>query len=108
MSRPTVDLGYPTEPHGSIPVFCSIEEEAEFWDTHDVTDLMDEGMPVTFVVGPELAERFVLRLGLDEQEELARRAEMVGTDAAELARTWIEERLRQVDPPPPEQTGEAA
>jgi hypothetical protein len=30
---------YPTEAHGSIPAFHSYEEEAEFWDTHDFTDL---------------------------------------------------------------------
>ncbi len=37
--EPTVDLGYPTEPHGRVPSFNNIEEEAEFWDTHDFTDL---------------------------------------------------------------------
>ncbi len=26
---------YPTEAHGAIPAFNNIEEEAEFWDTHD-------------------------------------------------------------------------
>lgn len=34
---------YPTEAHGKIPAFHSIDEEAFFWDTHNVTDyeLMD-------------------------------------------------------------------
>ncbi len=37
-AKPTVDLGYPTEPHGRIPAFASIEEEAAFWDAHDLAD----------------------------------------------------------------------
>jgi hypothetical protein len=55
--RPSVDLGYPTEPHGRIPAFNSIEEEAEFWDTHDFTDFRDLTEPVELTVGPELRRR---------------------------------------------------
>ena len=40
--QPTVDLGYPTEARGKIPSFANIEEEAEFWDTHDSTDYLDD------------------------------------------------------------------
>jgi hypothetical protein len=48
--RPTVDLGYPTEAHGRIPSFASVEEEAAFWDTHDFTDFADESSPVQITV----------------------------------------------------------
>lgn len=51
--QPTMDLGYPTDPHGRIPAFNSIEEEAEFWDTHDFTDFRDLTEPVELTVGPE-------------------------------------------------------
>lgn len=34
--HPTIDLGYPTEAVGAIPSFANIDEEAEWWDTHDV------------------------------------------------------------------------
>ena len=37
---------YPTEAHGSIPVFNSYEEEAHFWDTHSITDFAAETEPV--------------------------------------------------------------
>ena len=37
---------YPTEAHGSIPTFSSYEEEANFWDTHDITDFEQETAPV--------------------------------------------------------------
>ncbi len=38
--EPTVDLGYPTEAHGCIPAFNTIEEEAAFWDSHGVTEFV--------------------------------------------------------------------
>ena len=38
---------YPTEAHGSIPSFASYEEEASFWDTHDITDFKQETTPIT-------------------------------------------------------------
>ncbi|HCI80477.1 MAG TPA: hypothetical protein DHW02_12395 [Ktedonobacter sp.] len=37
---------YPTEAHGSIPVFRHMEEEAEFFDTHDFSEFWNEGEPV--------------------------------------------------------------
>lgn len=72
MSRPTIDLGYPTEAHGRIPAFSSVEEEATFWDTHDLTDYLDESTPVQITVGQELAERLTLRLEQADRQELAR------------------------------------
>ena len=33
---------YPTQAHGAIPAFNSYEEEANFWDTHSITDLTHE------------------------------------------------------------------
>ena len=32
-----------------IPTFTTDQEEAEFWDTHSVTDFLDELKPVTVV-----------------------------------------------------------
>ena len=93
--KPTVDLGYPTESHGRIPAFNSIEEEAEFWDTHDFTDFRDETEPVELVFGPDF--RSVLRVPLDGREfdELGRRADELGVGITDLARMWIEEHLKK-------------
>ena len=33
---------YPTKAQGSIPAFNSYEEEANFWDTHSITDFKEE------------------------------------------------------------------
>jgi hypothetical protein len=55
--RPTVDLGYPTGQHGRIPSFNNIEEEAEFWDTHDFTDYWEESRPVENPIDPALRKQ---------------------------------------------------
>ena len=93
--KPTVDLGYPTEPHGRIPAFANVEEEAAFWDSHDFTDFAAESSPVEIAVGQDLAERLTLRLDRADREELARRASAMGIGPSTLARIWIKERLRQ-------------
>lgn len=61
-TRPTVDLGYPTPARGHIPSFNSVEEEAAFWDTHDITDFLEESTPVEITVCRELAERLVVEI----------------------------------------------
>jgi hypothetical protein len=94
-SRPTVDLGYPTPARGRIPSFQSVEEEAAFWDTHDITDFLDEATPVQMTVGPDLAERLTLRLDQADRQSLARHARAKGVGPSTLARMWLKERLRQ-------------
>lgn len=77
--KPTVDLGYPTEAHGRIPVFQNIEEEAAFWDSHDVTEFVGNEMrPVEVTIGDELAHRLTVRLDQADRRELARRARAKG------------------------------
>jgi hypothetical protein len=93
--KPTVDLGYPMEPHGRIPAFANVEEEAAFWDTHDFTDFADESRPVHVTVGKELAERLTLRLDHADREALATLARKMGIGPSTLARIWLKERLRQ-------------
>jgi len=95
MTGPQRDLGYPTPAHGRIPAFRTVEEEAAFWDTHDVTDYLDESAPVEISVGPELVDRLTLRLERADRDALARRAKQLGVGPSTLARMWIKERLRQ-------------
>jgi predicted DNA binding CopG/RHH family protein len=95
MIRPSIDFGYPTEAHGKIPSFKDIEEEAEFWDTHSLTDFLEESEPVEINVTGELAERLTVRLEQADREELARRAASKGLGPSTLARMWLKERLQQ-------------
>lgn len=93
--KPTVDLGYPTPAHGRIPSFQNLEEEAEFWDTHDTTDFPDEFKLVEATIGPELVEKLTLRLDRKDREALVRSARRKGIAPSTLARMWIKEHLRQ-------------
>lgn len=87
---------YPTEPHGAIPAFNSIEEEAEFWDTHDVTDL-SLLTPEDFPANPNEHE-LALELLPEELKQLVRLARSGGVSPASLIQTWVKERLQQETP----------
>jgi hypothetical protein len=90
------ELGYPTEAHGRIPSFANRDEEAAFWDTHDVTEFVGrELQPVEVTVGSELAERLTLRLDAADRELLAKQAKAKGIGPSTLARMWLKERLRE-------------
>ncbi|MGI8476388.1 MAG: CopG family antitoxin [Thermomicrobiales bacterium] len=96
MTKPSFDFGYPTEAHGRIPSFADIEEEATFWDTHDLAEFYGvELLPVEKTDNPALKNRLTLRLDPADREDLAKRARAIGVDVATLASTWLKERLRQ-------------
>ena len=95
MVKPTVDLGYPTPATGKIPSFNSIEEEAEFWDTHDVTDYLDELEVVATPAKSGLPHRLTLRLEQADRIELDHLARSIGVGPSTLARIWIKERLSE-------------
>ena len=67
-----------------IPEFRSHEEEAEFWDTHDFTEFLDETRPVTLRVGKHLAAGLTVRLNRQDREELERRTTEQGISSSTL------------------------
>lgn len=89
-------FSYPTEPHGAIPAFNSIEEEAEFWDTHDVTDFSVLS-PDDFPANPNEHE-FTLKLLPEEFDQLVQLARSRGISPTALVQTWVQERVRQDAP----------
>lgn len=95
--KPTVDLGYPTEPHGRIPAFQNIEQEAEFWDTHDFTDFDDPDSVWTVYSGgrTEASDPLMVSLAPSEREALVERAREENVEPSTLATAWLQERLRQ-------------
>jgi hypothetical protein len=84
----------------NIPEFKTIEEEAEFWDTHSVTDYWDEFEDVEVVVELDQPqeERLVLRLQKGVKEQLERVAKSKGLNVSALARMWLLEKLRASHP----------
>lgn len=77
-----------------IPEFATRAEEAEFWDTHDFTDFLDELRPVQVRVAKNLSQGLNVRLDQSDREELDRRAREQGIGPSTLVRMWIKERLR--------------
>jgi len=78
-----------------IPEFTSIQEEAAWWDAHDVTDYLDETSPVELVFEHRPGPRpVVVPLDPDGFRALEIKAKERGVSPTALAREWIEERLR--------------
>jgi hypothetical protein len=78
-----------------IPVFNSVEEEAEFWDTHDSTEFADEFEDVDDIEFVGVISRGYISMRMDDHtlDELQKCAEAKDVALADLLYTWIEERL---------------
>ncbi len=89
--------------HSSItpmPPFKSLEEEAEWWDTHsgyeklpDGTHAIEPDAPVSFHRAGKRDTTIGVRLSGDEAAELRKQAERQGVGASTLLRMWARERL---------------
>lgn len=77
-----------------IPRFTNHEEEATFWDTHDVSDYWDELKPVKLRVSKNLSKGITIRLDEETLEILRQQAHRKGIGPTTLARMWILERLQ--------------
>jgi len=78
---------------GRIPKFKSIQEEAEFWDTHDTGDFADEFRPVKVKFAKNLSEALSIRLDTKTLDDLRKQAAKKGIGPTTLARMWILEHL---------------
>jgi len=82
-----------------IPVFANRQEEADFWDTHDITDYLDELKPVKVKFAKNLSQGITIRFDAETLEELREQAHSKGMGPTTLARMWILERLHGKTPP---------
>ena len=79
-----------------IPEFATREEEAAFWDTHDVSDYWDDFKPARARFAKQLSEGITIRLDPETLARLRSLASEMGIGPTTLARIWILEHLRQV------------
>src|SRR5205085_11654510 len=86
--RPKRDQG-----ESRIPEFASRDDEAAFWDTHDIADYQDELTTVRARVARNLSEGITIRLDRETLAELRSRAKEQGIGPTTLARMWILQRL---------------
>lgn len=87
-----VDFGYPTPARGKVPAFNSIQEEMEFWDTHDTIDFADDLSEATYIPAKKEAP-ISIRLSTSDRARLRAEADKMGIGPSTLARIWIKEKL---------------
>lgn len=76
-----------------IPQTDSIEELAQFWDTHDLTDFEDQLEEIQEPVF-EREQTVTVHLAREEAEAVKKMAESRGVGDAELIREWVREKIR--------------
>ena len=89
---------YMTTKKSKIPTFKSLEEEANFWETHSFADYWDEFEPVDLVVHltKPKTETLVLRVSKDVKNALEKAAKRRGLTTSTLARILLTEKLKTV------------
>lgn len=78
-----------------IKPFKTLDEEADFWDTHDVSELGKVPLMDLPLLEPEKEEVLSIRVQRLVKEKLTQIARSRGIGATTLARMWILERLSQ-------------
>jgi len=89
-----------------LPYFKTAKEEANFWDTHDVTDYLDQFDRVDdlFVLAPSLQKKIMdrakkrlvsIRLAKWEIENSKKIAKKKRVPYQTLMREWIDEGIRR-------------
>ena len=76
-----------------IHPFKTLDEEAEYWDTHSIVDEIKENAPVGFHRATTM-ETLTIRFTHEDIERLRSEAEHKGIGATTLARMWVRERLQ--------------
>ena len=78
-----------------IPKFKSYEEEAEWWDSHDVTEIEDLKLAEKDVFIKPRKQIVSIRLERSTVEVLKRLAARKGVGHTTLVRMWVIEKLRE-------------
>ena len=77
-----------------IPEFATREEEAEWFDTHDMADYQDEFKTVAARFAKRLSDGVTIRLDAEAAAKLRAVAKHQHTKAEALALKWVLERLQ--------------
>lgn len=85
-----------------IPIFKSYQEEAEFWDTHSVTEFLDELKPVTVVYEPMRAKSkkdavIHIKVSAKLKQRLDQKAKAQASTISALLRLWVSQKLAEAD-----------
>lgn len=75
--------------------FKSLEQAADFWDTHSIADYWDLTRPAHFKVNLK-RRRYLIALEPRLLKQVTRKAEAEGVSTETLINVWISEKLREV------------
>jgi hypothetical protein len=75
--------------------FATIEDAAQFWDSHDLADYWDLTEEVEFEVNLQ-RRRYLVAVAPELAEKLAAEAHRRGLSTETLVNLWLSERLQQV------------
>jgi len=91
------DVRPPSAQPSRIPTFTSRQEEAEWWDTHDITDYLDELEPVEVRFKLKPLESITIDLDAHNMKLLRAAAKKQGIAVEPLIQIWILEHLQAQD-----------
>lgn len=85
-----------------IPTFTSYEAEAEFWDTHSVTEFLDELKPVTVNYEPIRVKSkkdavIHIKVSAKLKQRLGQKAKAQASTISALLRLWVSQKLVEAD-----------
>lgn len=75
-----------------IKPFKSLEEEANFWDKHDIVDLVGKDMSIGIHRAPK-TDTLTIRFDPKDTQKLREKAFHLGIGPTTLARMWIRDKL---------------
>lgn len=78
--------------------FASIEQAAEFWDTHDTADYWKFTRPVTDFVFDIKRRRYLVSLKPSLSKRLAKAASQRGMTSEMLLNQWVKKQLDSLAP----------
>jgi predicted DNA binding CopG/RHH family protein len=80
-----------------IPEFSSLEEEATWWETHNLADYQDEFETVETKFAKNLSQGLTIRLDPATLAKVRSLAKKKGIGPTTLIRMWILEDLEQLE-----------
>jgi hypothetical protein len=82
--------------------FDTLEEIAEFWETHDLTDYESYLTPVEATVAVHPTHEYVISLSDSLNTLLQQRVQQEGVSLNTLVNLWVQEKLQQYSVAPSE------
>ena len=85
-----------------IPEFASREEEAEFWDTHDFTDYLDDVRVISVKSSDVVDQALIIRFDSDTFDRVQRFANERGVFPDVLIHDWVVEGMKKAQATAPD------